>query len=181
MGLDRPEVFCAVASHAGDSAFEVSILPELRAAAIAYDRAGGLSSFARRFEQREGFSFTGLMILAYAAAYAPDPDGPYPHVSMPFEVRTAELVPDLWHRFIEHDPLERIRRDENALRAARLVYLDAGDRDEHGLHFGARSMADLLRERGVAIEHHEFEGGHRGTGHRYEHSLPRLVAACERG
>jgi enterochelin esterase family protein len=62
----------------------------------------------------------------------------------------------------------------------RFIYLDAGDRDEHGLQFGARQMRDLLVARGAPVAHEEFPGGHRGTGHRYETSLPRLVAACAR-
>ena len=48
------------------------------------------------------------------------------------------------------------------------MYLDAGNRNEHGLCFGARRMAELLRARGVALEFEEFDGGHRGTGYRFE-------------
>jgi hypothetical protein len=39
-------------------------------------------------------------------------------------------------------------------------------------------MAELLRARGVALEFEEFDGGHRGTGHRFESSLPRLLSVC---
>jgi enterochelin esterase-like enzyme len=79
-----------------------------------------------------------------------------------------------------HDPIELVRRDPDALRTASLVYLDAGDRDEHGLHFGTRRLAELLAPRGVHVHHEEFAGGHRGTAHRYDVSWPLLVDACSR-
>lgn len=180
MGLDRPEVFGAIGSHAGDSAFEISILPELPAAAIAYDRAGGIEGFVERFEQdRTRVSFTGLMLLAYTAAYAPAPERGLPWCELPFDPRTCELRAEVWQRFMEHDPLQRVQHDADAFRTATLVYLDAGDRDEHGLHFGTRRLAQLLAARGVRLHHDEFEGGHRGTTHRYEVSWPLLIAACD--
>jgi enterochelin esterase family protein len=181
LGLDRPECFAVIGSHAGDSAFETSIRPELTAAAIAYDRAGGVSGFCEAFAQnpRSG-SFTAIMIVAYAAAYAPLDAGPLPRAALPFDPRTAELDAEVWQRWLAHDPLERLRAEPRALCDMRFIYLDAGDRDEHGLHFGARQMRDLLIARGAPVEHQEFPGGHRGTGHRYETSLPRLVAACAR-
>jgi len=179
LGLDRPDVFAAIGSHAGDSAFETSILPELRDAAIAYDRAGGIAAFVERFAQDPArVGFTGVMMLAYAAAYAPNLTRELPFCDMPIDVRSGELLPDVWERFMQHDPLRRIANDPSALRSMSLVYLDAGNRDEHGLCFGARRMAELLRARGVALEFEEFDGGHRGTGHRFESSLPRLLSVC---
>ncbi len=181
LGIDRPDVFGAIGSHAGDSAFETSILPELPAAAIAYDRAGGIAGFIARFEQdRTRVSFTGLMLLAYAAAYAPSPEAGLPFCELPVDTETGELRVAVWLRFMAHDPIERVQRDVDALRSATLVYLDAGDRDEHGLHFGTRRLAQLLTRRGVRVHHEEFEGGHRGTNHRYDVSWPMLVDACTR-
>jgi enterochelin esterase-like enzyme len=178
-GLDRPDVFAAIGSHAGDSAFETSILPELRDAAIAYDRAGGVQGFVERFSQDPTrVSFTGVMILAYAAAYAPNLRHGSPFCDLPIDIRSGELLRDVWQRFMQHDPLERIARDQSALTSASLVYLDAGNRDEHGLCFGARRMAELLRARGARVEFEEFDGGHRGTGQRFESSLPRLLSVC---
>lgn len=179
MGLDRPEVFGAIGSIAGDCAFELSILPDLRHAAIAYERAGGVGAFLEAFAQDPGrHSFTGMLIAAYAAAYAPDLDAPPLLARMPFALDTAETLEAEWARWLAHDPLQRVRREEGAFKDANLVWLDAGNRDEHGLHFGARMMANLLEERGRAVRHEEFDGTHRGTSFRYETVLPALVAAC---
>ena len=179
MGIDRPDVCAVVGSHAGDSAFNLSIQPALVEAAIAYDRAGGVSSFARAFLAEPGrHSFMAMMILAYSAAYSPAPQAPFPHVTLPFDTATGELIPAVWQRFEAHDPLRLMQQQAEALRAVRLWFLDAGDRDEHGLQFGARRMAAQLRSSGATVQHEEFPGTHRGTGYRYEYSLPLLITAC---
>ena len=179
MGLDRPDRFAVIGSHAGDCAFDISILPELRAAAIAYDLQGGFSAFAQAFtDDPNARNFTAIMILAYAAAYAPEPDTPLPMCRVPIDSRTGSLDEVAWRQWLAHDPVVRTEHDESAFADASLVFLDAGDRDEHGLQFGARRLAALLSARGANVVHEEFEGGHRGTGHRYEVSLPRLIAAC---
>lgn len=180
LALDRPEAFAAYGSHAGDSAFEVSIRPSFTSVAITLDRAGGVQAFLERFDERgprSGGDFEAIMTIATAAAYAPEPEAPFPHAALPFDVRTATPIDEIWERWLTHDPLVRLDRDPEAMKDAALVFLDAGDRDEHGLQFGARMIADRLRARGAAVEHEEFPGGHRGTAHRYDVSIPRLIAA----
>lgn len=178
MGIDRPEVFGTIGSHAGDSAFELSIRPALLEAAIAFDHAGSPEAFVSAFFAEPGrHSFSAMMLLAYAAAYAPQADAPM-GFQLPFDIRTAELLPEVWKRFMAHDPVELLQASQDALRGADYVFLDAGDRDEHGLQFGTRSMAALLEKRGCPLLHEEFPGTHRGTGYRYDRSLPLLIDAC---
>lgn len=183
LGIDRPEVFSAIGSHAGDSLFEVSIRPTFTAVSIVLDREGGVEGFVRRFEStgpRGGGDFETIAMIASAAAYAPEPGAPFPHLALPFDPKSALPVPEVWQRFLDHDPVVRLERDPSALRDASLVYLDAGDRDEHGLQFGARRIAALLSARGARVHHEEFPGGHRGTHARYAASLPRLIGALAR-
>ena len=77
----------------------------------------------------------------------------------------------------EHDPLRRIDRSSRALQEMSLIYVDAGNRDEHGLHFAARMLNDALLQHGLPVRYEEYEGGHRGTSWRYEVSLPQIVEA----
>jgi len=183
LGLDRPEVFCAVGSHAGDCAFDVSMVPELRAAAIRLSRGSNLETFAREFPPASGLGsgdFDTVMMLACAAAYSPDMTQPFPHVRLPINVRAGELVSDVWQQWLAHDPCSLVHNNPNAMSTLRLVFLDAGDRDEHGLQLGARRLADALRGRSIPLQHEEFSGGHRNTGHRYETSLPALIHVLDR-
>jgi enterochelin esterase-like enzyme len=182
LAMDRPDCVIAAGSHAGDALFEVSMRPVLTSAAIAFERAGGLASFAERVVQggpRSSTEFDGVLVLACAAAYSPDPGKRPPACLMPFDPITAEPVADVWERWLAHDPVTRLDAATDALRGLHLVYLDAGDRDEHGLHFAARVLRDGLRRIGARVHHEEFEGGHRGTGWRYGESLPRLIRAIQ--
>ncbi len=180
LGMARPEVCSAIGSHAGDGAFRLSFRPMLNSAAIALRAAGGLAEFCATIDAegpRNQSEFDALLMVACATAYSPRPEAPFPHVDLPICLDTGELVERVWARWMRHDPLERLADHEDALRSMSLVYLDAGDRDEYGLQFAARSMAEAMKKAGIAVHHEEFSGGHRGTSHRYEISLPRLVDA----
>jgi enterochelin esterase-like enzyme len=184
LAMDRPDCVAAVASHAGDALFEVSMRPVLTTAAIAFERAGGVGVFAERVVRggpRSATEFDGVLVLACAAAYSPEPGTPAPSCALPFDAVTAEPLPEVWERWLSHDPVTRLEGARDALRTMRLVYLDAGDHDEHGLHFAARVLRDGLRRLGARVHHEEFEGGHRGTGWRYGESLPRLIRALNGG
>jgi enterochelin esterase family protein len=67
----------------------------------------------------------------------------------------------------------------DALRSLKLLFFDAGTRDEHHLHLGARIFAATLRRLGVPFRHEEFEDGHRDTAYRYDVSIPLLVKALQ--
>lgn len=180
VGIDRPEAFAAIGSHAGDALFSATLRPSFTQAAITLDRAGGVRAFLDKVErtgpQSEG-EHEALSLIAYGAAYAPRMDEPFPHVGLPFDLETALPVPEIWKRWRAHDPVALLERFPDALVRAELVYLDAGNRDEHGLQLGARRLAALLRERGARVHHEEFDGGHRGTTDRFAVSLPKIVGA----
>lgn len=179
LAIDRPEAFSVYGSHAGDAAFEVSIRPSFTSAAITLRHAGGVSAFLERFAEkgpRSGGDFEAIMTIATAACYAPEPDASFPHCALPFDIQTALPIDDVWQRWLAHDPVVRLDRDPEAMKDAAYVFLDAGDRDEHGLQLGAVMIAERLRARGVEVEHEEFPGTHRGTAYRYDVSLPKLLA-----
>lgn len=183
LGMDRPEVFAVVGSHAGDAAFDLSVRPRFVEVAPVYERFGGPAGFLEALAgrspdpvpngQRE---FHALEILALASAYAPAERSALGE--LPFDPYTAELLPEVWARWLSHDPCVRLEKRADCLSQARFVFLDAGKRDEYGLQFGARILAQRLNNSGVTLHHEEFDGGHMGTSHRYDVSLPKLLAAA---
>lgn len=184
LALDRPELISAVASHAGDAAFEVSMRPMFTSAAIGFERAGGLAAFAERLSQggpRNAPEFDAAFVLAASAAYSPEPAGPFPHVALPFHAATALPDAAVFERWLAEDPLTRMQAPEAAaaLRGLSLLYLDAGQSDEHGLQFAARALHAAAQAAGANVHLEEFPGGHRGTSHRYATSLPRLARALD--
>jgi enterochelin esterase-like enzyme len=180
MGMDRPERFSVFGSHAGDAAFELSVRPRFVEVAPVYERCGGTQGFLQQLTANNGpkgqREFHAIEVLAMAAAYAPIEAGSF---ELPYDANTAMLVPEKWARWLAHDPVVRLEKHANALSGARFVFLDAGKFDEYGLQFGARMLAQCLKNSGVTVHHEEFEGGHMGTSHRYDVSLPNLLAALE--
>jgi len=180
LAMDRPELVSVVGSHAGDVGFEISMRPMFVSAAIGLEQAGGLEAFCAALPDggpRGSAGFDAAFVVAASAAYAPEPERPLPSCALPFDPRTAELVPEVWARWLSHDPLGRVLTSRAALAEMALVFVDAGNRDEHGLAFSARLLAEGLAEVGANVVHEEYEGGHRGTSFRYERSLPLLVDA----
>ncbi len=182
LGMDRPDVVSVLGSHAGDAAFEVSMRPMLTPATIAFEQAGGLEAFAREVPAtgpKNASQFGAIFILAASGAYSPDRET-FPYARLPFDPRTGALREDVWCDWLAQDPVSRIDASVTALKSMSLIYLDAGNRDEHGLHFAARMLKDALSAHQLRVHYDEFEGGHRGTSWRYETSLPHLIQALRR-
>ncbi len=168
----RPDLFAGFASHAGDALFEVMYPMEFAAAAQALRNLYGgspdgfwadLRSGRAVFENRTAPLLQN--VLAAAAAYS--------HGALPFTVETGELVPKVWERWLEWDPVRLAAKHAGALRAAKAIWIDAGRNDEYHLDLGATALADAVRTAGARDLHFELhEGTHRGTNWR----LPLSVA-----
>jgi predicted esterase len=86
---------------------------------------------------------------------------------------------DVWNRWLVHDPVRFVPKFLDAYRKLKTVFIDCGTRDEFNLRWGARMLAEDLKNGGVEVIHEEFEDGHTGVNYRFERSLavigPRLV------
>jgi hypothetical protein len=170
--FERPELFHAVAAHAPMALFEVTVARDFAPAAREL-RERGLSSFDGMFPL-DGLKSQGDAILSETASLA----HAFSDDALPFDLRTGALVPDVWQRWLEHDPL-RIARTAD-LGALRGVWLDAGRRDEYFLDLGAFALRDELLANGLPEERLRFElfdGSHRGVSGRYPFSLEFLIAS----
>ena len=178
----RPDVFGALASHAGDALFECCNLPEFRTVArtLRDHFEGSYEVFFARLAQLESFEFERfgrpLEMYAYAAAYSPDPERPERPL-LPFEPRTGRLVQDVWERWLAHDPVRMAPRHADALASMRRIYLDAGRRDEPYLDLGAQAFSDELTKLGVTHTLELFDGRHGGISYRYPGAIRELLRA----
>lgn len=182
LAMDRPGLVAAVASHAGDAHFEVSMKPMLTSAAVAYHAAGGVRAFAERMDEtgpKSSLDFDGLIVMACSAAYAPNPDVDFPFCDLPFHA-DGQIDDAGWKKWTENDPLVRIPGSASALSALSTLFIDAGESDEHGLQFAAQALHKALIEIGAPSHHEEHVGGHRGTAWRYDVSLPHIAGALVR-
>ena len=180
----RPDVFGALASHAGDALFEACYQREFPTVARELrDRFdGSYEVFFNRLAEADHFDFSTFgrpfEMYGYACAYSPDPARPG-EALLPFELSTGKLVEDIWVRWLEHDPVRIAPRHADALRSMRRIYLDAGRGDEYFLDLGAQAFAQELTTLGVDHTLELFDGKHGGIGYRYPGAIRELILALQ--
>lgn len=180
----RPGTFSHLAAHAPDAGFEYCYLPDFPRAAAALlggDPEAWLREMRRRAAETRfrGEDHPVLNVVAMAAHYSPRAGAPL-GLELPFEPVTARIRPEVWARWLEHDPVRFVPAHPDPFRRLRSLFVDCGTRDEYHLRWGARMLVESLRAAGIEVVHEEFEDGHRDTGYRYERSLAYLVPRMER-
>ena len=178
----RPDLFGALATHAGDSLYELSYLPEFgKDVRHLRDYDGDIWRWWADFQSRPSFTKEAdsdlLMLLGVSACFSAGPDGT---VTLPFDPQTGVLRPQVWQRWLDWDPVRMVPRYAGELRSLRAIWIDAGTRDEWFLDVGAQAFRAALREAGVPDEviHFElFDASHLGIDYRHPLSLSWL---CQR-
>ncbi len=179
----RPDVFGALASHAGDALFEVAYLPEFPVFVRTLRDFYGSSFevFFERLAELDRFdmdAFRAIELYGYAAAYSPDPDQPGKAL-LPVDLATGRLVDEVWEQWLEKDPVRMAPRHGEALREMRAIHLDAGTRDEYFLDLGAQAFSAELDKLGVEHTLELFDGRHGGISWRYPGAIRALVTALD--
>jgi S-formylglutathione hydrolase FrmB len=177
----RPDVFGALASHAGDALFECSYLPNFPQLArkLRDEFDGSAEKFWAELQAMDRLDmerFENFDLIGYAAAYSPDPGRPGKAL-LPFDVATGRLIDDVWAQWLEKDPVRMAPRHADALRSMRHVYLDAGKSDEWFLDLGAQAFGAELDKLGVEHTLELFDGKHGGITYRYPGAIRELVLA----
>ena len=181
LAMRHPGLFGQAVDHSGDKYFELCYRADIPAAVSAlarYDHSAArfLADFPQPPAERGRHWFALVNLLAMGSCYSPDPAVPF-GFALPFDEHTAELRPDVWARWLAHDPVELVAAHAEALRSLRLYFLDCGRWDEHHLQFGARIYTGRLRDLGIAHTYEEFDGGHLQAAHRFDVSLRAVSAA----
>jgi S-formylglutathione hydrolase FrmB len=170
----RPDVFGALASHAGDALFECCYLPNFpQLARLIRDGFGGsLDRFWSEFEAMDRLDnerFENFDLIGYAAAYSAG--------QLPFELATGRLIDDVWAQWLDWDPVRMAPRHADALRSMRRIHIEAGKKDEWYLDLGAQAFAAELDKLGVQHTLELFDGKHGGLTYRYPAAIRELVLA----
>jgi hypothetical protein len=173
--LLRPDLFGAVATHAGDALFEAAYQPMFPRAlrALHQGYAGSYERFWVDFRSRPAFSRPGdtelMCVWAMSACYSAEADGT---VTLPFEVASGRVIPGVWERWLAWDPVRLIPERPCAARSLRGVFIDSGTRDEWFSDLGAAAVhQELLRLEVANLAFELFDGAHAGN----EFRLPRGV------
>jgi S-formylglutathione hydrolase FrmB len=176
----RPDVFGALASHAGDALFEACYLKDFPVTArLLRDQYEG--SFDRFFEKLRAapafdYGEHGAVLNTYAMAACYSPDESIPgKARLPFDVATGKLDDDVWAEWLEWDPVRMAPKHAESLRSMKLIYLDAGRSDEYFLDLGAQAFAKELDALDVAHTLELFNGRHGGISYRYPKAIAELA------
>jgi S-formylglutathione hydrolase FrmB len=181
LALRHPGVFSAFASHAGDMYFEYCYKQDfpktVNGLAPYVSTSDPIGAFLGAFAQAEqkGKFIDTLNVLAMAACYSPTP-GSRDGFELPFNMRTGEIRPEVWEKWLQFDPVRMLEKPEylDALKRLKGCYLDAGTRDEFSLHLGARIFTAKAASLGLKVHHEEFDDGHMNINYRYDRSLAYL-------
>jgi S-formylglutathione hydrolase FrmB len=162
----RPDLFHALATHAGDALFELCYLTEfpvvVRALRDFYD--GSYERFWEDFRARPALSkpHDPELVNTYAMAAC------YSAGELPFDIATGALKEDVWERWLAWDPVRMVDAHADALRGLRAIYIDSGNRDEYYLDLGAEAFRRALERIDVRDVFFElFDGRHGGIEYRY--------------
>jgi S-formylglutathione hydrolase FrmB len=175
----RPDVFGALASHAGDALFEAcfpnAIYTTVR---LLRDKCqGSWDVFWEKFktaEKHEDAWVTALMIYAMAACYSPSDEDPL-QVEFPVDMSTGLSVPEVWDKWLQWDPIRMAPDHVDALKSMRLIYLEAGTSDEFFLDVGTQALSARLRALGIDHDVEFFDAGHMRIQYRYPAAIRRLA------
>ena len=175
----RPDLFGAVASHAGDALFELCYARGFPSSvrALRDEYGGSFQRFLSDHAGRPAFSkpsdFPLLSDWCMSACYSADPDGT---VQVPYDTATGEMRPEVWARWLEKDPVRLARTHRDALRSMRAIYIDAGKKDEWYLDLGAEALKREVCASGVKEVFFElFDATHREIEYRYPLALRWLL------
>jgi S-formylglutathione hydrolase FrmB len=181
----RPELFGALATHAGDTRYELSYVPDFGKAVRAlraYDQ--DIQAWWADFRSRPAFTKPEdeilLTVLGVSACFSAREDGT---PELPFDPLTGALRPQLWQRWLDWDPVRMVARHAEAVRSLRAVWIDAGTSDEYFLDIGAEAFRAEVAAAGLPDErvHFElFDAGHGAIDYRYPLSLAWLAERLAR-
>ncbi|MGB7982177.1 MAG: alpha/beta hydrolase-fold protein [Candidatus Nanopelagicales bacterium] len=183
----RPDLFGALATHAGDALHELCYIPEFGPVVRALRRFDGdPHRWWADFQSRAATGPTTpadqliLGIYGVAACFSADPDGT---PVLPFDPVTGVLRDEVWAHWLAVDPVRMAPEHAAALCDLRAVWIDAGTADDFHLDIGAQAFRAALATAGVPDEriHFElFEGTHAGITHRYPLALAWLAERLAR-
>jgi S-formylglutathione hydrolase FrmB len=176
----RPDVFGALASHAGDALFECCYQPLFPVAArqLRTQFGGSWEAFEEQAQTADfDWRHCAALFAAYgtACAYTPDPNRPG-YALMPFD-SVGRPIEEIWSRWLALDPIRMAEKHAETLSSMHAIYLDAGLEDEFFLDLGAAALAEELARLGIAHTLELFHGNHDGVDARIPAGIGKLVSA----
>jgi len=172
MAMRHADKFGLVCSTAGDAYFEFCYFPGIAEGfrAMKGDAKQFMEKIWRETERKGKDDFAALNTIGMSVCYSPNETAEL-GFDLPFDTKTGEIREDVWSRWLEHDPVRLVEKCVENLKKLKLLFIDAGTRDEFHLDLGAKILCKRLKEFDVPFIHEEFDDGHFNIGYRQNRSL----------
>ncbi len=190
LAMRNPDVFGLMCSTAGDMCFEYCYMPDFPKFITDIEHYGkghkAVVNFIKNelnYKQPKPKSFHNILNnLGMASCYSPNLKALKTkgyNFDLPFDINTGELDTKVFDKWLKHDPVRMVDKYANNLKKLKLIYLDAGIKDEFNLHVGARIFCDKLKKKKIKYLHEEFNDGHMGIQYRYDRTFEVISSALE--
>lgn len=172
-GFLRSDRFQYVCSSAGDTFFELSLLPGAIDALNEVEKSGSISKFFEEFflnpnpSNWGGKKMHAMMTLSLAPCYAPNPTKGPLFGDVFFDLRDGQIIPEIWQKYLQWDPIHLVHRHKTTAQKLKFIHLECGLQDEYGMLWGHRRLAKELGSLGISYQIDEYPGTHSGHNHRY--------------
>lgn len=172
MAMRHADVFGLACSTSGDCYFDYCYLSDIFKAvrAMKGNPKKIIEKFWNEDAKKEKDDFAALNIIGMSACYSPNPESEL-GFNLPFDLETGELREDVLQKWREHDPVFLVEKHAENLKSLKLLYIDAGTRDEFALDLGAKILVKKLKENDIPHIYEEFSDGHFNIGYRQNRSL----------
>lgn len=172
MAMRHADRFGLVCSTSGDAYFEFCYFPGIAEGfrSIKGDPKALVEKFWREDQRKSKDDFAALNTIGMSACYSPNEKSEFGY-DLPFDTETGEIRQDVWARWLAHDPVRLVEKSVENLKSLKLLFIDAGTRDEFHLDLGAKILCKKLKDFDVPHIHEEFDDGHFNIGYRQNRSL----------
>ena len=188
LAMRNPDVFGLMCSTAGDMSFEYCYMPDFPKFITDIEHYGkghkAVVNFIKNelnYKQPKPKSFHNIInTIGMASCYSPNLKGTKTkgyNFDLPFDINTGELDEKVFERWLQHDPVRMVNKYAGNLKKLKLIYLDAGIRDEFNLHVSARIFCDKLKKKKIKYIHEEFNDGHMSVQYRYDRTFQLISEA----
>jgi len=172
MAMRHADLFGLACSISGDCYFEFEFLPSFPHAfrAIKGNPKAFIEKFWNEDERKGKHDFDALNTIGMSACYSPN-SAVEIGFDLPFDLKTGELRDEIWRKWLAHDPVRLVEKSVENLKSLKLLYIEAGTRDEFALDIGAKILCKKLCDFDVSHIHEEFDDGHFNISYRYNRCL----------
>jgi enterochelin esterase family protein len=180
MAMRHADLFGLACSTSGDCCFEYCYQPGFAQAfrVIKGDPKKLIEKFWNEDEKKGKHDFDGLNTIGMSACYSPNPNSKI-GFDLPFDMETGEMREDVWRKWQKHDPVHMVEKSVDNLKSLKLLYIDAGTRDEFALDIGAKILCKKLRDFDIEHVHEEFDDGHFNISYRQNRSLEMISKSID--